>query len=79
MTTILQKRPRRTPKSKLRALLPKTARSVVWEGEKFVALPEQEVDEWLEDLIDGIEATVSLREGGPSLSQEEACKLLGLA
>lgn len=78
MTTTLQKRPRRAARSKLRALLPETAKAVVWEGKKFVALPDRDVDGWLEDLVDGIEASLSLREGGPGLSHDEVKKRYGL-
>ncbi len=77
--TTTHKKPRRTRRSRLRSLLPETAQAVVWEGEKFVALPEREVDGWLEDLVDGIEATIALRESGSRLSGDEVKKRYGLA
>ncbi len=78
MTTTTKTR-RGAARNALRALLPKTAQSVVWEGEKFVALPDQDVDGWLEDLVDGIEATLALRESGVRLSQDDVKKRYGLA
>lgn len=77
--TAIQKKPRRAAKPNFRRLLPETAQAVVWEGKKFVALPEQEVDGWLEDLIDGIESTIALREDGARLSQDDVKKRYGLA
>lgn len=68
------KKPRRTARNKLRSLLPETAQAVVWEGKKFVALPEQDVDAWLEDLVDGIEATLSLCDAGTRLSHSDIKK-----
>ncbi len=76
--TATHRKQRRTARKTLRELLPETAQSVVWEGKKFVALPDQDIDVWLEDLVDGIEATVALREGGPRLSQEDVKKRYGL-
>lgn len=70
MSAIKEKQ-RKTKKKTLRSLLPDSAATVVWEGKKFVALPDQDVDTWLEDLVDGIEATLALREKGPRLSHEE--------
>lgn len=69
-----QKRQRRTAGNKLRSLLPKSAQSVVWEGKKFVALPDGDIDGWLEDLVDGIEATVAMREAADRMSQSDVKK-----
>lgn len=73
-----QKKPRGARKKQLRSLLPESALAVVWEGKKFVAVPDKDVDSWLEDLIDGIEATLSLRDAGPRLSQAEVKKRYGI-
>lgn len=69
--------PRRA-KGRLRSLLPESASTVIWEGRKFVALPDRDVDAWLEDLVDGIEATLALREDAPRLTQDEVKKRYGL-
>ncbi len=69
--------PRRT-KNKLRSLLPKSAQTVTWEGKKFVALPDQDIDAWLEDLVDGIEATLALRDPRLRISQADVKKRYGL-
>ncbi len=69
---------RRTGKNKLRALLPESASTVIWEGRKFVALPDQEVDAWLEDLVDGIESTLAMRDKSRRLTQDEVKKRYGI-
>jgi len=70
----IKKQPRQPAKNKLRTLLPKSAKTVTWEGTKFVALPDQDIDAWLEDLVDGIEATLSMHDVSPRLSQADIKK-----
>ena len=47
-------------KSGIRKLLPPSAATVIFAGKSFVALPEQDVDDWLADLVDAIEAALCL-------------------
>lgn len=77
MPTVKKRTPRKA-KNKLRSLLPKSAQTVTWEGQKFVALPDHDIDAWLEDLVDGIEATLAMRDSRPRLSQADVKKRYGL-
>ncbi len=78
-TTKTHKR-KKTPRAskKLMTLLPESALTVVWEGKKFVALPEQDIYDWLENLVDGIEATAAMRDKSPMLSQADIKKRYGI-
>lgn len=75
---LTKNKPRGTAKKKLRSLLPDSAATLTWEGKKFVAVPERDVDAWLEDLVDGIEATLALREDGKRLSQQDVKSRYGI-